>query len=565
MVGIQFGGFFNRVNGKRWLILFVCLLMVIAGCTRLPVGANDATPMPSPTALPLGTILPTPTTDPQKVSKAGVWMAADLPEAFMNTIEVDESRIELGVERDAAEIQLDVLTPAQALKTHEVALWVYALVAPFNTVQDGVTIQQIRSAWAGASINGFEGAPLLLSSQTLAVFTKLWGQPVAGSVEVEPEDQLLELAWEREKAWAIVPFEALEPRWKVLRVSGMSAVDRDLNLEAYPLKGWIGLVGEDAQDFPLEWIKLPASNRNLDEMTVIVMTGTTALVRHTAEQMELNGITTPAQDIRDWLQDADYTHISNEVSFYSECPPALPFYNRARFCSAPGYVELLKYAGTDIVELTGNHLMDWGGQALLETLDIYREQGLLTYGGGENLAAAWQPLLIEHNGNRIAFVGCNAAGPEQNFATATTPGALPCERDAFMAEITRLKNDGYNTIVTFQHQEIESHAAPTALRSDSRLAAEAGAVIVSGSQSHVPHGFGFYQGTFFSYGLGNLFFDQMFTLARPGLIERHVFYQGRYISTEVLTTTLDDAAKRLPLTGQAREDLLNTLFEASDW
>ena len=39
--------------------------------------------------------------------------------------------------------------------------------------------------------------------------------------------------------------------------------------------------------------------------------------------------------------------------------------------------------------------------------------------------------------------------------------------------------------------------------------ADAGAVIVSGSQSHVPLQMEFYKGAFIHYGLGNLFFGQM--------------------------------------------------------
>ena len=56
-------------------------------------------------------------------------------------------------------------------------------------------------------------------------------------------------------------------------------------------------------------------------MTVVVMTGTTSLVRGTAYMMNLKGITYPGLDIQPWLSQADITHISNEVSFYGGCPP----------------------------------------------------------------------------------------------------------------------------------------------------------------------------------------------------------------------------------------------------
>ena len=41
-------------------------------------------------------------------------------------------------------------------------------------------------------------------------------------------------------------------------------------------------------------------------MTILAMTGVTALVRATAYEMEQHGMTYPAQDIRDWLLGRGY-------------------------------------------------------------------------------------------------------------------------------------------------------------------------------------------------------------------------------------------------------------------
>ena len=95
-------------------------------------------------------------------------------------------------------------------------------------------------------------------------------------------------------------------------------------------------------------------------MTVLVMTGVTALARATGYKMDTNGTTYPARDIRDWLRNADLTHISNEVSFNPDCPKANFMDTSTMFCSRPEYIELLDFIGTDIVELSGNHNNDWG-------------------------------------------------------------------------------------------------------------------------------------------------------------------------------------------------------------
>jgi len=95
---------------------------------------------------------------------------------------------------------------------------------------------------------------------------------------------------------------------------------------------------------------------------------------------------------------------------------------------------------------------------------------------------------------------------------------------------------------------------------------DAGAVIVSGSQAHHPQGFEFYKGAFIHYGLGNLFFDQMWsTGTRQEIVDRHVIYQGRHISTELHTYLLEDYAQPRPMTPEERRELLKAVFKASGW
>jgi len=57
-------------------------------------------------------------------------------------------------------------------------------------------------------------------------------------------------------------------------------------------------------------------------LTTVIVTGTTALVRATAHLMDVKGITYPGQDIRDWLLQADITHVSNEIAFTPTLPAA---------------------------------------------------------------------------------------------------------------------------------------------------------------------------------------------------------------------------------------------------
>ena len=69
------------------------------------------------------------------------------------------------------------------------------------------------------------------------------------------------------------------------------------------------------------------------------------------------------------------------------------------------------------------------------------------------------------------------------------------------------------------------------------------------------------------YGLGNLFFDQLgvYENASSALIARHVFYDGRHISTELIVITFVDYARPRYATEEERTDLLNKVFVGSGW
>jgi poly-gamma-glutamate synthesis protein (capsule biosynthesis protein) len=447
-----------------------------------------------------------------------------------------------------------------------VSQWVYALVAPFPTIEDGVSSSELRGTWSGEQ----SGKPLLMDSSTLAVFTALWGTPAAGAVEALPPEQVLGYTWDHPSQRAIVPFEALEPRWKVLEVDGLSPLRKGFDPAAYALTALITLDGDPALVESLLAAypgAIPASNRDPNKLTVVVMTGVTALVRATAFTMEQRGIKYPAKDIGEWLRDADITHISNEVPFAEKCPYPNPVQQGMRFCSDTRYIGLLEDVGTDIVELTGDHFADWGEEAMLYTLDLYKERGWLYYGGGANLEEGRKPVTMEHNGNHLAFIGCNGKGGAYAQAGRNHAGAVTCDFDYMESEIARLRSEGYLPIATFQHFEYYTYRAQPDQERDFRRLAEAGAVIVSGSQAHQPQAFEFDQGALIHYGLGNLFFDQydVSDATRQAFIDRHVFYNGRYIGTELLTILFVDYARPRPMTPGERKDLLRTVFNASGW
>jgi len=484
-----------------------------------------------------------------------LWIDASVPDALRDA--ALELNLPVATSVSAASLELKLATPTD----ENLSTWVYALVAPFPTVMDGVAESELEAAWDASDTRPMPESPLWMTESTLSAMNSIFGEAGEGAVRTAPSEELIDILWENQPSWGIVPFESLDPRLKVLTIDQDSPVRNDFDQLVYPLKVDFALTGIDAANF-----ELPSTNRDPAKMTVLLMTGVTALVRATASRMEIIGLDYPAWDIGETLEAADITHISNEVPFYTGCPYPDSRQEELVFCSIPKYIELLELIGTDVVELTGNHFQDYGSVATLQTLELYDERQWPYYGGGADLEDSRSPALLTHNGNQFAFIGCNPVGPGFAWATETEPGAAPCDDYEWMkAEIADLAQKGYIVIATFQYIEyyepvpIEEHV------SDFRAIADSGATIVNGSQAHIPMAMEFYEEAFIHYGLGNLFFDQMAGPSRREFLDRHVFYDGRYISTELVTALLQDYARPRPMKLDERAEFLEEMFVVSGW
>ena len=535
-------------------VFLVCMLgcspAVHAPGTLLPATSTPATPQPTATS-----------------THSGLWIAASVPDALRQAALA--SNPSLAADPSSAALLLDVASSTPSQAPAPLSTWIYALVAPFPTVTDGLSFAELKQAWSGQPPLPFANKPLLMTQSTYQAMRSLFGADAASAaVDILPADGLVAALWQGGPQWGIVPFEALDPQLKVLQVDGQSPLHKDFDPASYALKVVFSLQPSS--------LVLPATNRDPSKMTTVMMTGTSALVRAIAFKMEQNGVLYPDGDIRDILRQADILHVSNEVSFASTCPPPSYDTHDLRFCSSPKYIQLFEDAGVDIVEVTGNHINNWDVGPLRDTLKMYKDRGWQYFGGGMNLVDAEKPALIEHNGTKLAFIGCNNAGPEPAYATATLPGAAPCGDYAWiLAAITSLRAQGYQVIVTQQYDEYyQPTPTENQARDFNRLAA-AGATVVSGSQAHFPQTMAFIDGVFVHYGLGNLFFDQMsyqfpdtglFTYkTRDGFLDQHVFYAGRYISTELYTVILEDHSRPRPMTPEERAAFLQEYFADSGW
>jgi poly-gamma-glutamate synthesis protein (capsule biosynthesis protein) len=231
-------------------------------------------------------------------------------------------------------------------------------------------------------------------------------------------------------------------------------------------------------------------------------------------------------------------------------------------------MQALTDVGVDIIGLTGNHQNDYGRTNAVISLEIYEEAGLPVYGGGRNKEDAFAPLYLEHNGNQLAFLGANSYGPTFAWATDSQPGSAEFDLNIMSATIRNIKQLGRAKVVLAELQYQESYDVVPLLdqRQNFNALVRAGADIVTGIQSHVPQAMEFTEGKLILYGLGNFYFDQMWSQnTREGLIVKHTIYNNRHLSTQILPTLIYDYGQPRWATPAESKAILDRVYGASYW
>ena len=560
----------------------LCLLLSLAACTgqmpepspKPPVSYfldETATPDPPPTAAPTPTPVmlrgPVTTGIPSGLSEE---ILAAIRPLLASTTELHARNgpQPLIVLADVSNANAPIgYFPATDAQEHLLER-VFAVVVPFETERDDISFAELAARWESP-----ESGPLLVDEAAATPLEAIFG---SAALSVTPADEFEQRLESSPDAIGLVAFERLHPGLKVLTVDGVNLLANDFDLSAYPLSVALAARGEGGPLLvqllrPALLERLPYTNRDPEKLTVLLMTGVTAMSRGTAVRMEQRGVLYPAKVISATLQAADITHVSNEVPFLDDCKVNNSI-NNLILCSHDNYWAALEAIGTDIVGLSGNHVNDFGRDGAERSLQFYREHDIPIYGSGRDVAEACAPLLWTHNGNSFAFFGALAFGPPTAWATQDLPGA--CYFYDHKEELLDAIRKTARTVdvVAVELQYLETYnAAPTAAQvREFREVRAAGAHIVTGVQSHVPQSIEPYSDAdengrgIIVYGLGNLFFDQMWSWdTRTELMVRHIVYAGEVVSTEILTAVLEDYAQPRWATEQERRGILRRIFGAT--
>jgi poly-gamma-glutamate synthesis protein (capsule biosynthesis protein) len=94
----------------------------------------------------------------------------------------------------------------------------------------------------------------------------------------------------------------------------------------------------------------------------------------------------------------------------------------------PDNVKQLTYAGFNVCSTAGNHHMDAGAEAFVDTLDVLKKNNIQLVGVGMNIAEARTPAIVERKGTKVAFLGYSSIIPKSEIpydAEPNRPGCAP--------------------------------------------------------------------------------------------------------------------------------------------
>ncbi|GAA4336217.1 hypothetical protein GCM10023144_30310 [Pigmentiphaga soli] len=200
---------------------------------------------------------------------------------------------------------------------------------------------------------------------------------------------------------------------------------------------------------------------------------------------------------------------------------------------APHMASVFSDCGFDVVSVAGNHGMDFGPDALMDTIDNLRGRGIRTVGAGRNAEEARRPAIVEKNGVRVAFLAyCSLlaenydAGPDRPGvaplrvhtyyeAVEPQPGipprvvTVPYEEDmvAVLDDIAAARKAA-DVVVLSLHWGV--HFIPRLIAEYQPIvanaAARAGVDIILGHHAHIPKAIGMHHGMACFYSLSNFIF-----------------------------------------------------------
>lgn len=296
----------------------------------------------------------------------------------------------------------------------------------------------------------------------------------------------------------------------------------------------------------------------------ICATGDLMLGSWTQDVIRDSGYAHPFKHIDSIFQDADIVFSNLEAPF-GETGEVFP-QKTYTFQVRPDLVNVLTAGKINLVSLANNHIMDFGVESLVETMDLLKEHNISFAGAGLNITQARKPALLEINGERVAFLSYSLTFPEEFWATDSSAGTCFPSHNFVYEDIKKLK-DGNDLVIISCHWSSELLDRPKPYQIElAHKMINAGADIILGHHPHVVQGVEYYKNRVIAYSLGNFIFGSYSKTATVSMILKINWSEGRINTCKIIPINVYNEIVEFqprPLLGKEKTDFLENLNKLS--
>lgn len=253
-------------------------------------------------------------------------------------------------------------------------------------------------------------------------------------------------------------------------------------------------------------------------------------------------VTFPFQKTAKILKEADLAIANLEGPLFEACPLTR---TGMIFCGHSQNAAGLSFAGFDLINLSNNHIANYGQAGVQETIQTLAEEEIEYFGLGK-------VVYKTVDGLKMAFLGFDDVSRRIN-------------KEELAAEIKEVRARAKFVVVSF-HWGGEYQKTPSPRQEElAFLAIDSGADLIIGHHPHVLQPLEYYQGRPIFYSLGNFVFDQIWSQpTRISVIGLITILEGKVRLVDLVPVKMDNNFQPQLIPEPEKSEIIRGLKQEND-
>jgi poly-gamma-glutamate synthesis protein (capsule biosynthesis protein) len=248
--------------------------------------------------------------------------------------------------------------------------------------------------------------------------------------------------------------------------------------------------------------KAPAESA--DGTVTLAAVGDVFFARGVAHQIELHGTDYPFEFTSDILSRFDLAFCNLECALSTRGTPRV---KRYLFRADPSSAFMLSNAGFDIVSVANNHTLDFGPEALRDTVDAIEGAGMIAVGARVKGSDDSGVKVVEKNGLKVGFLALSDFDAFDEETPEGLPVVMGVDAHRLAGQVADAKTR-CDVLIVSMHWGIDYLNFWTERQQKiAEICIDSGADLILGHHPHVQQDVGMYKGRPIVYSMGAFLWD----------------------------------------------------------